>query len=98
MNHLPTLWHIVETRKCNLVMYSIFALSEDEKERARFFDIVLANGIFIHFANEDLQIATRDDVDMVESYLKFAKFGHSRMPIGLPLSQHSKTMFTHWTA
>lgn len=97
MNHLPTLWHIVETRKCNIVMYSIFALSEDEKERARFFDAALAAGIFIHFANEDLQVADRADVKVVEDYLKFAKYGHSRMPIGLPLSPHSKTMFKHWT-
>jgi sporadic carbohydrate cluster protein (TIGR04323 family) len=98
MSHLPTLWHIVEKRKTNVVMYSIFALSEDEDDRKKFFDAVLREGLFIHFANEDLQIANRDDVKTVEGYLHFAKFGRSRMPIGLPLSQHSKAMFGHWTA
>jgi sporadic carbohydrate cluster protein (TIGR04323 family) len=98
MSHLPTLWHIVEKRKTNIVMYSIFALSEDEEERKRFFEAVLREGLLVHFANEDLQIADRNDVKTVEDYLQFAKFGRSRMPIGLPLSQHSKVMFTQWTA
>ena len=97
MNHLPTLWHIVEKRNTNVVLYSIFALSEDKADRRRFFDKVLENGLFLHFANEDLQVADEADVQTIEKYLSFAKFGYSRMPIGLPLSQHSKAMFTHWT-
>ena len=96
MRHLPTLWHIVEQRKCNVVMYSIFALSEEKAERKRFYDSVLANGVTIHFANEDLWITDRASADNVEKYLEFAKFGQSRMPIGLPLSQHSKAMFKTW--
>lgn len=98
MNHLPTLWHIVERRKCNVVMYSIFALSEDPAERRRFLETTVRNGLIIHFVNEDLQMASADDVEMIEDYLRFAKFGHSRMPIGLPLSDHSKRMFAHWGA
>jgi sporadic carbohydrate cluster protein (TIGR04323 family) len=96
MNHLPTLWHIVDTRKCNIIMYSIFALSEDAQERRRFLEATIAEGLMIHFVNEDLQMVTKEDVQMVEDYLRFAKFGHSRMPIGLPLSDHSKRLFTQW--
>jgi len=98
MTHLPTLWHIVEKRKTNVVMYSIFSLREDGADRKKFFDAVLREGVFIHFANEDLQIANQDDVDLIEGYLQFAKFGKSRIPIGLPLSEHSKAMFQHWMA
>lgn len=98
MNHLPTLWHIIEKRKCNVIMYSIFALFEDAAERRRFLEATVNAGLMIHFVNEDLQMSSLEDVNMVERYLEFAKFGHSRMPIGLPLSQHSKAMFTQWAA
>ena len=33
MMHLPTLWHLVNDRECNIIMYSIFALPEDENDR-----------------------------------------------------------------
>ena len=33
MVHLPTLRHLVEQRECNIVMYSIFALPEEENFR-----------------------------------------------------------------
>ena len=98
MNHLPTLWHIVERRKCNVIMYSIFALSEDPEERVRFLRAAANAGLIIHFVNEDLQMASPGDVDLIEKYLAFAKYGHSRMPIGLPLSEHSKKMFTQWAS
>jgi sporadic carbohydrate cluster protein (TIGR04323 family) len=98
MNHLPTLWHIIETRKCNIIMYSIFALSEDEQERTRFLDATIKAGLIVHFVNEDLQMVTAEDAKMIESYLQFAKFGRSRMPIGLPLSDHSRRLFTQWAS
>jgi sporadic carbohydrate cluster protein (TIGR04323 family) len=98
MHHMPTLWHIVETRKTNIVMYSIFALSEDAAERRRFLDAVVKNGLILHFVNEDFQVVGAEDVEMIERYLKFAKYGDSRMPIGLPLGEHSKTMFGQWAA
>jgi len=98
MNHMPTLWHIVETRKCNIIMYSIFALSERGEDRKRFLEAAVNAGLFVHFVNEDLQLAAHDDVKTIEKYLDFAKFGHSRMPIGLPLSDHSKELFSRWAA
>ena len=35
MTHLPTLRYLVDDRECNIVMYSIFALPEDESYRNR---------------------------------------------------------------
>jgi sporadic carbohydrate cluster protein (TIGR04323 family) len=98
MDHMPTLWHIVEARKTNIVMYSIFALSENAADRKRFLDAVVKNGLILHFVNEDFQVVTAEDAAMIEKYLEFAKYGQSRMPIGLPLGEHSKAMFTQWAA
>ena len=54
MLHLPTLWHIVEHRNVNVIMYSIFALPEEEPERNRMLEAALKKGMIFHFVNEDL--------------------------------------------
>jgi hypothetical protein len=47
--------------------------------------------------NEDLVLATRDDLRTINNYLKVSRYGDSLMPIGLPLSQHGKEMFSRWS-
>jgi sporadic carbohydrate cluster protein (TIGR04323 family) len=98
MPHLPTLRHLVEKRVCNVVMYSIFALPEDENDRNSLLEAAVKRGMVIHFVNEDLQLANADDLKTVRKYLEFSKYGKSRLPIGLPLSGLSKTFFDKWAA
>jgi len=98
MVHLPTLWNLVDQRDANIVMYSIFALPEDEAERNRMLEIAAKKGSIIHFVNEDLALTGPDDMKTIKQYLDFAKYGHSRLPIGLPLSGLSKSYFDKWSA
>jgi sporadic carbohydrate cluster protein (TIGR04323 family) len=97
MLHCPTLWHLVEDRNANIVMYSIFALPEEELDRNRLLDTALKRGNIIHFVNEDLQLATGEDLKTIKNYLEFSKYGRSRLPIGLPLSDLSKAYFDKWS-
>jgi len=97
MLHLPTLWHIVEHRNVNVVLYSIFALPEEESERNRMLEIALKKGMILHFVNEDLSLASVDDLENIKKYLAFSKYGHSRLPIGLPLSDLSRSYFNKWS-
>ena len=96
MLHLPTLWHIVEHRNVNVVMYSIFALPEEESERNRMMEIALKKGMIFHFVNEDLSLAGEEDLEEIKKYLAFSKYGNSRLPIGLPLSDLSRSYFNKW--
>jgi sporadic carbohydrate cluster protein (TIGR04323 family) len=96
MLHLPTLWHIVEHRNVNVIMYSIFALPEDENDRNKMLDAALKKGMIIHFVNEGIALADEEDLKTVKKYLEFSKYGHSRLPIGLPLSDLSKDYFNKW--
>jgi sporadic carbohydrate cluster protein (TIGR04323 family) len=93
MLHMPTLWHVVEQRNVNVIMYSIFALPEDETERERMLQAALKKGMIMHFVNEDLSLASEDDLRMIQSYLAFSKYGKSRLPIGIPLSDLSRQYF-----
>jgi sporadic carbohydrate cluster protein (TIGR04323 family) len=97
MLHCPTLWSLVEDRKANIVMYSIFALPEDEGERNRMLDTALARGNIMHFVNEDLQLVTADDLETIRKYLAFSHYGESRLPIGLPMSDLTKAYFSKWS-
>jgi len=98
MMHLPTLWHLVNDRECNIIMYSIFALPEDEEDRNRMLETAVKRGGVIHFVNEDLQLANAADLKEIKKYLEFSKYGRSRLPIGLPLSGLSKSYFDKWSA
>lgn len=98
MLHCPTLMHLIEERNANTVMYSIFALPEDEVERNRLLEVAVKRGNIIHFVNEDLQLTNADDLEMIKSYLSFSKYGNSRLPIGLPLSGQTKSYFDKWGA
>ena len=98
MLHCPTLCHLVEDRNANIVMFSIFALPEDEVERNRLLEIAVKRGSVIHFVNEDLQLANADDMKTIKNYLEFSKYGNSRLPIGLPLSGQTKSYFDKWGA
>ena len=97
MLHCPTLLHMVEDRNVNIVMYSIFALPETEPERNHILETSLKRGNIIHFVNEDLQLVTEDDLKTIKHYLDFAKYGHSRLPIGLPLSETTRDYFDKWS-
>ena len=96
MLHCPTLLHLVEDRNANIVMYSIFALPENEAERNHLLETSLKRGNIIHFVNEDLQLVNADDLATIKHYLAFAKLGHSRLPIGLPLSDTTRDYFGKW--
>ena len=98
MLHCPTLWHLVEDRNANIVMYSIFALPEEEPDRNRMLETALKRGNIIHFVNEDLQLVTAEDLESIKDYLEFSKYGRSRLPIGLPLSDLSSAYFNKWSA
>jgi sporadic carbohydrate cluster protein (TIGR04323 family) len=98
MIHLPTLWHLLEDRDCNIVMYSIFALPEDEDDRNKMLDLAVKRGQIIHFVNEDLQLTDAESLVEIRKYLDFSKYGRSRLPIGLPLSGLSKAYFDKWSA
>ena len=87
--------NLVEQRECNIVMYSIFALPEDEATATTARDGGEARAI-IHFVNEDLQLASADDLKTIKRYLEFSKYGKSRLPIGLPLTASSKLYFDKW--
>lgn len=82
LSHLPTLNYIVETLKSNAVCYSVFALPEDRAFRKKILDKALANGLIMHFVNENMSIADERDREKVEKLLAFAKFGQTA--IGLP--------------
>jgi sporadic carbohydrate cluster protein (TIGR04323 family) len=97
MLHLPTLWHIVEERNVNVIMYSIFALPEEEEDRNCMLELALKKGMIFHFVNEDLALASREDLETIKKYLQFSKYGRSRLPIGLPLSDLSKAYFDKWS-
>jgi sporadic carbohydrate cluster protein (TIGR04323 family) len=98
MVHLPTLRHLVEQRDCNIVMYSIFALPEEEAFRNELLETAVKRGSVIHFVNEDLQLTSADTLKTVRRYLEFSKYGKSRLPIGLPLTASSKLYFDKWAA
>lgn len=97
MLHCPTLLHLVEDRNANIVMYSIFALPENEAERNHLLETSLQRGNIIHFVNEDLQLVTQEDLATIRRYLEFSKYGHSRLPIGLPLSETTRDYFGKWS-
>ena len=96
MTHLPTLRYLVEKRVCNIVMYSIFALPEEESYRNELLETAVKRGSVIHFVNEDLQLTSADDLKTIKKYLDFSKYGKSRLPIGLPLTASSKLFFDKW--
>ena len=96
MTHLPTLKYLVTQRECNIVMYSIFALPEDEAYRNELLEKAVKRGCIIHFVNEDLQLANAEDLKTIKKYLEFSKYGKSRLPIGLPLTGSSKMFFDKW--
>lgn len=98
MLHCPTLWHLVEDRNANIVMYSIFALPEDEVERDRMLETALSRGNIVHFVNEGLQLITADDLANIKKYLDFSRYGRSRLPMGLPVSDLTKAYFNKWSA
>lgn len=98
MLHLPTLWHIVEHRNVNVIMYSIFALPEEEDVRDRMLEAALKKGMIFHFVNEGLALASAEDLKEIRRYLEFSKYGRSRLPIGLPLSDLSRSYFDKWSA
>jgi hypothetical protein len=58
----------------------------------------LKRGNIIHLVNEDRQLVTADDLRTIKNYLEFSKYGRSRLPIGLPLSDLSRAYFDKWSA
>ena len=60
-------------------------------------ETALKRGNIIHFVNEDLQLVTADDLSTIKHYLDFSKYGHSRLPIGLPLSDPTRDYFDKWS-
>jgi hypothetical protein len=61
-------------------------------------ETALRRGNIIHFVNEDLQLVTTDDLATIKRYLEFARYGRSRLPMGLPVSDLTKAYFNKWSA
>ncbi len=59
-------------------------------------EIALKKGMIFHFVNEDLSLAGEEDLEEIKKYLAFSKYGNSRLPIGLPLSDLSRSYFNKW--
>jgi hypothetical protein len=53
--------------------------------------------MIMHFVNEGLALESAEDLKTIKDYLAFSKYGHSRLPIGLPLSDLSKDYFNKWS-
>jgi hypothetical protein len=53
--------------------------------------------MIFHFVNEDLALTSAEDLETIKDYLEFSKYGKSRLPIGLPLSDLSRTYFDKWS-
>lgn len=97
MLHCPTLLHLIGDRNASTITYGIFALPEDEADRNHLLGTALRHGNIIHFVNEDLQLSTEDDLQRIRRYLDFGRSGRSILPIGLPLSDTTKTYFNKWS-
>jgi hypothetical protein len=59
--------------------------------------LALKKGMIFHFVNEDLALTSQEDLENIKRYLEFSKYGRSRLPIGLPLSDLSKAYFDKWS-
>lgn len=77
MQHLPTLWHVVDELGCNAILYSVFALPELASERARILDAALDRGVALYFVNEDVLVADADDRGYLEDLLRYAAHDRS---------------------
>jgi sporadic carbohydrate cluster protein (TIGR04323 family) len=77
MDHLPTLAHAVANLECDIVLYSIYALPEGPAARTAILDSALERGLCLHFVNEDVVVADRQDREHLEGILAFARWGQS---------------------
>lgn len=73
MTHLPTLRHAVEAVKSNVVLYSIYSLPPSKSFRSTILDAAFANGVILHFVNENVTISNDAERQNVERMLEFAK-------------------------
>jgi sporadic carbohydrate cluster 2OG-Fe(II) oxygenase/sporadic carbohydrate cluster protein (TIGR04323 family) len=53
----------------HLLMFSIFSLPDDPSHRRHIMQTALANGVRLHFCNEELVLETQEDLDKIE-YLR----------------------------
>ena len=75
MDHLPTLQHVVEALGCNAIMYSIYSLPQDARQREKIYAAARDKGLHLYFVNEDLALADERDRERIEQFLAFAKYG-----------------------
>ena len=73
-------------------------MPEVEDERNRMLETAVKRGSIIHFVNEDLQLTDEEDLKTIRKYLEFAKYGKSKLPIGVPLTSSSKLYFDKWAS
>lgn len=74
MTHLPTLRHVVEKIKSNVVLYSVYSLPPSKDFRRKIVDTALNNGVIMHFVNENMAIRNEGDGEKIEKLLAFAKY------------------------
>jgi sporadic carbohydrate cluster protein (TIGR04323 family) len=55
-----------------VVLFSLFTLPAKREERARIYDLVLANGASLHAAMEEIAIQRREDIVAFEDILRLA--------------------------
>lgn len=74
MDHLPTLFHIIDELVCNVILYSIYSLPRDRAFRQRIYSAVLERDVSLFFVNEDVCLRGQQDIEHVEELLAFAKY------------------------
>ena len=61
-------------RLSGIICYSIFMLPEDERRRRAIYERVLRDGCELHAAVEEIAVASKDDIRVVEDILLINKF------------------------
>lgn len=78
MDHLPTLMHALEELRCNILLYSVYALPESPEFRGRILKRARERGLAMHFVNEDIIVRTAADEKSLERLLRFARHGSGK--------------------
>lgn len=87
MDHLPTLFHIIDKAESCVLLYSIFALPECVERRQSLYEALESRRVILHFVNENMTIHDWKSSREVESTLGFAGHGLPGNVVGLPSSK-----------
>lgn len=72
LSWLPILEKLILDGVPGIVMGSIYSLPDDQHRRHHILNLALEHNTEMHFANEYLQLRSKPDLDLIESYRGFA--------------------------